>query len=91
MAETIGNVPGPWQQASMGAVDAFAVTPSDTVNFTQGIIRGLYIGGAGDVTLIPDSGTAVLFKAVPVGTILPVLCTRVNATATTATNIVGLV
>jgi hypothetical protein len=76
-----GNPPGP-------ATDAFAVTPSDTVSFTQGPARALYIGVTGDVVAVCASG-AVTFKAVPVGW-FPVNCTRVNATNTTATNIVGL-
>lgn len=71
------------------AEDAFTVTPSDTANFTSGPARALYIGVSGDVTLITTGGNAVLFKAVPVG-ILPVRCTRVNATGTAATNIVAL-
>lgn len=74
------------------ATSAYAVTPSDTVSFTQGACAALYIGVAGDVTAVvgSESGqSAVLFKAVPVG-ILPVSCTRVNATATAATNIVAL-
>lgn len=67
---------------------AAAVTTSDTVDFTQGKTRALYVGVAGDVTAIVG-GVAVLFKALPVG-IHHIGCTRVNATATTATNMVGL-
>lgn len=70
------------------ALVAAAVTPSDATNFSSGACRALYVGVSGDVTLI-CGGVAVLFKAAPVG-ILPVSCSRVNATATTATNIVAL-
>jgi hypothetical protein len=66
---------------------ALAVTPHDSTNLVS-MTRGLYIGVAGDVTAV-IGGSAVLFKAVPVG-ILPVAVTRVNATATTATNILAL-
>jgi len=76
-----GNPPGP-------ASDAFAVTPSNSANFTQGAARALYIGVTGDVSVVCLSGS-VTFTAVPVGW-FPVNCTRVNATGTTATNIVGL-
>lgn len=69
------------------ATVAIAVTPSDSVGLPT-ICRGLYIGVTGDVTAVV-SGTAVLFKAVPVG-VLPVCCSRVNSTGTTATNIVAL-
>jgi hypothetical protein len=78
--------------SSNPAISAYAVTPSDSVSFTQGACAALYVGVTGDVTAVvgSESGqSAVLFKAVPVG-ILPVSCTRVNNTGTTATNIVAL-
>lgn len=68
---------------------AVAVTPSDSVNFTLPA-RGLYIGVAGDVTAVV-AGVAILFKNCQAGSILPVVCTRVNATGTTATNLVALI
>lgn len=68
---------------------ATAVTPSDATDFAQGKCRALYVGGAGNITAIVG-GVAVLFTAVPVGTTLLVGCTRVNATATTATAMVAL-
>lgn len=76
------------REASEPAYDAVAVTPSDSVALTVPA-RSLYIGVTGDVTLLTVNGNVVLFKAVPVG-VLPVGCTRINATATTATNIVAL-
>lgn len=68
---------------------AAAVTPSDSVNFTLPA-RGLYIGVSGDITAVVN-GVAVLFKNCQAGSILPVVCTRVNATGTTATNLVALI
>jgi hypothetical protein len=68
---------------------AVAVTPHDSTNFAAGECRGLYVGVAGDITAIIN-GVAVLFKGVPQGSILPVRCTRVNSTATTATDMVAL-
>lgn len=68
---------------------AFAVTKSDSTTFSG--VRALYVGGAGDVTVMPvDSTTAVTFSAVPAGSILPVRCTKVMSTNTTATLIVAL-
>ena len=68
--------------------DAIAVTTSDTAeqNFS-----GLYIGVTGDVAIKGTGGTAVTFKAVSAGTILPITVNRVMATNTTATNILGLI
>lgn len=67
---------------------AQAVTPSDTVDFTLGKTSALYVGVAGNVTAIVG-GEAILFTALPVG-VHRISCTRVNATATTATNMVAL-
>ena len=69
------------------AADAVVLVPSDTVN--QGPFRRLFLGVTGDVTLVTLGGTTVLFKAVAKG-ILDVGCSRVNSTATTATDMVGL-
>lgn len=68
---------------------AVAVTPSDSTNFTRGVCRGLYVGVTGDVVAIVD-GTAVTFTAMAAGVVHPVMCTRVNSTNTTATNLVAL-
>lgn len=72
------------------AAAGFTVTPSDTGDLPNGPCRSIYVGVTGDVTMVPSkSGQSVLFKAVPVG-ILPVQCSRIYATGTTATNIVAL-
>ncbi|QOG06002.1 hypothetical protein IGS74_15780 [Aureimonas sp. OT7] len=68
----------------------FAVAPNDVANLGY-ITTGVYVGGAGDIALAdPLTGAAVVFKAVPAGSILPVRTARVLATGTTATFIVGL-
>lgn len=68
---------------------AAAITPSDTVAIPDGITRGIYVGGAGNVVALIN-GVAITFTAVPVGTVLPIQATRVNATGTTATALVAL-
>jgi len=68
---------------------AVAITPSDATSFTEGACHAIYVGGAGNITAVVN-GTAVLFAAVPVGTVLRVRATRVNATGTAATNLVAL-
>lgn len=74
-----------------GATGGFTVTPSNSTNFNQKA-RALYVGGVGDVTVLTnkDSNVTVLFSAVPVGTILPIECWRVNSTGTSATLITAL-
>lgn len=80
----------PFVTPAATATDYFAITPSDTVNFTQGPVRGIYVGGAGNIVCVSNSGSVITFTAVPVGTVLNVQALRVNATSTTATNLVGL-
>lgn len=75
-------------QAAPG-VFSFAVTPSDSVDFTV-FVRSLYVGVSGNVVVVNYDGSTVTFTAVPAGSILPVCCRRVNATNTSATNIVGI-
>lgn len=65
-----------------------AITPSDTVS--QGAFRALYVGGVGNVTMIGLDGNSVLFTAVPAGTFLQVGFTKIMATGTTATVMVGI-
>lgn len=66
-----------------------SVAPSNTVNFTN-IARQLYIGTAGDVAVLTQSDVVITFKNVGAGsTIGPFFIKRVNATGTTATDIVA--
>ena len=67
---------------------AAPVTPSDAVNFDQPA-RSLYIGTSGNVSLVTMNGQTVIFSNVPVG-ILPMRCSRVNNSGTTAGQIIAL-
>lgn len=71
-------------------VNAFAITPHDSTNFTRSA-RAIYVGVAGNITAVFADGTAVLFTAVPQGSVLPIEVKRINATGTTATALVGIV
>lgn len=65
-----------------------AVTKSDSTDL--GAVRGLYIGGTGDLAVRFRGGTAtVTFESIPAGTLLPICCQYVMA-ATTATKIIAL-
>ena len=74
---------------SSPANDASAVTPSDTAPLTY-VSRALYIGGAGNLVVTMQGGGNVTFSAVPAGTVLPIRCSHVRSTSTTATLIVNL-
>lgn len=66
-----------------------AITPADTdlSDFT----RAIYVGGAGDITVLmgSDQLTTVTFVGVSAGSMLPIIASQIKA-ATTATNIVAL-
>ena len=77
--------------SSRAFIDFYAVTKSDTA---ENYGFGLYVGGAGNVALVPAAagigGTPVVFTALPVGTIIRdfAFC-QVMSTNTTATNLVA--
>ena len=50
----------------------------------------IYVGGTGNLSVQTIEGRTVAFKAVPKGTILPIYCTQVFKTGTSATDIVAL-
>ncbi len=78
--------------ATRVCTNAFAVTKSDTTVISA---FGFYVGGAGDVTVMPayqmgqPTPVAVLFKAVPLGTVIWLNISKVMETGTAATNIVA--
>jgi len=70
---------------------AFPITPGDTAAANlPANTKGIYVGGAGNITAVMQDGSTVLFTAVPVGFILPIEAARINATGTTATLLTGL-
>ena len=71
-------------------VDYQSVTPSDTVDLTGGMCRGLWIGGAGNVVVITAKGTTVTISGALAGSIIPGYFTRVKSTSTTATLILAI-
>lgn len=67
------------------------ITPSDTVDFPQRkLTKAIYVGVTGNVAAVRPDGRAVVFTAVPAGSILPIRCRRVNATSTTASGLEAL-
>ena len=80
---TLGN-----ENPETPAHGAYAIAPSDTTDLPQAI-KSIYVGVSGDVKVTTAIGDVVTFKAHPVGYML-VKATRVWATGTTATNLLGL-
>jgi len=68
---------------------AFAVTPDD-VSALPSVVKYLYVGTGGDVTLrTRDSDADVVFRNVPSGGYVFARASHVRATGTTATDIIG--
>jgi hypothetical protein len=73
---------------------AVPITPTD--NTFIGPFSALWIGTAGNLVVVMRNGdgaggtTSVTFTGVPAGTLLPIAVQGVQATLTTASNIVGL-
>lgn len=72
------------------AQGAVAVVPSDTVSLVPAPCRALWVGGAGDISVLMADGASATLVGVPAGALLPIAVRRVNSTATTATSIVAL-
>jgi len=74
-------------QSLAPATRAEAVVPSDTVDLTYPS-RAIWVGTGGDVAAVID-GQAIVHKNVPSGTRLDIRATRINATGTTASDMVA--
>jgi hypothetical protein len=73
------------------ARSAVAITPADGADLATAPCRALYIGGAGNLSVIlAADAVAVTFVGLGAGTVLPIAAKRVRGTGTTATNIVAL-
>lgn len=68
---------------------AVAIVPDNGVDLPSGPAV-VYVGGAGDVVCHDLEGNQVTFKGLQAGQTLPVRCSRVRATNTTATFLVAL-
>jgi len=65
------------------------ITPSDTVDFSRPP-DAIWVGGAGTVAVVSQSGVVSTLTAVAAGTTLPMVVRRINSTGTTATALVAL-
>ena len=74
---------------SAPAIDAAPVSSSNTTSLSPRT-RALWIGGAGNISVVFESGSAVTIENIPDGTLLPLRVSRVNETGTSATSILAL-
>lgn len=70
-----------------------AITPDNSNDLPQAC-KAIYVGGAGNISIIQLSdiaaATPIVFTAVPVGTIIPIVARRVRVTGTTASLLIAL-
>ncbi|MEO1043642.1 MAG: hypothetical protein AAFX52_15285 [Pseudomonadota bacterium] len=66
-----------------------AITPNDGSDLAYPI-RGLMVAGAGDVSIVTIGGDTVTLPGLVPGVQYAILASRVMATSTTATGIIGL-
>lgn len=79
------------QEPTWPGITLFSVTKSDATIFSPAI-RQIYVGGAGDVTVVTSDDVTVTFTSVPAGaTIGPFFVKQIKSTGTTATNMVAFV
>jgi len=71
------------------AMAAVAIVPNDATPLSD-VTRAIFIGGAGNLSVVMLSGDTVTLTGVQPGMIYPLRVTTVRATGTTATGIVGL-
>jgi hypothetical protein len=71
------------------AIGAFAITPHNTNPLTKPT-RCVFVGGAGNLKVTMMDGSEVTFTGILAGSFVPIQCRIVQATGTTATNLVGM-
>lgn len=67
---------------------AFSITPNNDANLAVTAV-GIYVGGDGNVRVTTADGDDVIFVGAKAGSTLPVVATKVWATNTTATSLLG--
>jgi hypothetical protein len=69
--------------------NSFVISPNDTTELPF-VTRAIYVGSTGDITArLADDTASVTFKAVPVGTMLPIRARQIYVTGTGAALLVG--
>ena len=76
------------RNATEFARGAFAITPDDA-NALPKVALGLWVGGAGNLTVKMQDGSTAALNAINAGTMLPLVVAQVMATGTSATLLVG--
>jgi hypothetical protein len=65
------------------------LVPDDAADLAH-VTRAVFVGGTGDLAVTLLGGDTVTLRGVPGGTLVPLRVSRLLASGTTATDIVGL-
>jgi hypothetical protein len=76
------------QDAIYGVTKGVSITPSDTDKIQ--LTRGIYVGVSGNLAVLNDDDTTVIYKNVAGGYQFGVHTTQVLSTGTTATELIAL-
>lgn len=86
----VDSYPGLASQSVDAAAQHYApIVLSDTVDLPYRP-RGIWVGAGGTIVAVRDDGVAVAFAGTAPGSVLPIRPKRINATSTTAANLVAL-
>ena len=70
--------------------EGFEVTPDDAVDLPE-VTRAVFLGQGGDLAVQFPSGNEVVFRNIKSGVLYPLRLSRILATGTTASDLLGLV
>ena len=60
------------------------------VDITRRDCRAVWVGGAGDLSVVMSAGDTAVFAGIAAGTLLPIRVKKINSSGTTASSIVVL-
>lgn len=82
----------PYTLDALGAKGVITITPTDGTGLLWSFpIRGIYVGGAGNISFIGLDGVTADIPSAVAGSILQIPMLRVNSAGTTATLLRGLI
>lgn len=65
------------------------ITPNDTSDLIA-VSRAIFVGTGGDLSIVTVGGDTLTFRSLAAGSLLPVRASRVLASNTTASDLLGL-
>lgn len=57
------------------------ITISSSPTYTAGEVRGVWVGGAGDLSIVTIDGSTLLMIGVTAGSLIPAIITKVNGSS----------